>query len=156
MNAVQYCGILDDGAKKSFEKLEMEDGACCFQQKNDPKHNSKRANKWFEDNNFDVLWWPAQSPDLKPIEHLWEYLKKQLRQYETPPHGVHELWERHAKEWDGIPAESPATFQMMMNNIFHDLIVEGVVCVYLDKILIYTNKYPICHSMSFLHLAPKS
>jgi hypothetical protein len=25
---------------------------------------------------------------------------------------------------------SPATFQMMMNEIFHDLIMEGVVCVY--------------------------
>jgi hypothetical protein len=34
---------------------------------------------------------------------------------------------------------SPATFQMMMNEIFHDLILEGVVCVYLDDILIFTS-----------------
>ncbi|KAG5717483.1 hypothetical protein E4T56_gene4852 [Termitomyces sp. T112] len=34
---------------------------------------------------------------------------------------------------------SPATFQTMMNNIFHDLIAEGVVCAYLDDILIYTT-----------------
>ncbi|KAG5715657.1 hypothetical protein E4T56_gene549 [Termitomyces sp. T112] len=34
---------------------------------------------------------------------------------------------------------SPATFQTMMNNIFQDLIAEGIVCVYLDNILIYTN-----------------
>ncbi|KAG6858529.1 hypothetical protein C0995_015891 [Termitomyces sp. Mi166 len=33
----------------------------------------------------------------------------------------------------------PATFQTMMNNIFHDLIAEGMVCVYLDDILIYTK-----------------
>ena len=33
---------------------------------------------------------------------------------------------------------SPATFQTMMNDIFQDLIMEGVVCVYLDDILIYT------------------
>ncbi|KAG5718997.1 hypothetical protein E4T56_gene20365, partial [Termitomyces sp. T112] len=109
MNAEQYCEILDDRAKESFEKLEMEEGACYFQQDNDTKHNSKhnskRANKWYEDNNFDVLWWPAQSLDLHPIEHLWEYLKEQLKQYETP-YGVHESWERVAKEWDGIPAET--------------------------------------------------
>ena len=34
---------------------------------------------------------------------------------------------------------SPATFQTMMNDIFHDLIMEGVVAVYLDDILIYTK-----------------
>jgi len=34
---------------------------------------------------------------------------------------------------------SPATFQTMMNNIFWNLIAEGVVVVYLDDILIFTK-----------------
>ena len=34
---------------------------------------------------------------------------------------------------------SPATFQTMMGDIFRDMIVEGVVCVYLDGILIFTK-----------------
>jgi hypothetical protein len=34
---------------------------------------------------------------------------------------------------------SPATFQMMMNEIFQDLITEGVISMYLDNILIFTN-----------------
>jgi hypothetical protein len=34
---------------------------------------------------------------------------------------------------------SPATFQMMMNEIFQDLITEGIVSVYLNDILIFTN-----------------
>jgi transposase InsO family protein len=34
---------------------------------------------------------------------------------------------------------SPATFQTMMNEIFQDLIAQGVVCVYLDDILIFTR-----------------
>src|SRR3979490_3054737 len=34
---------------------------------------------------------------------------------------------------------SPATFQMMMNDIFQDLIMEGVVCVYIVDILIYSK-----------------
>jgi hypothetical protein len=34
---------------------------------------------------------------------------------------------------------SPATFQMMMNEIFQDLITKGVIYVYLDDILIFTN-----------------
>jgi len=34
---------------------------------------------------------------------------------------------------------SPTTFQMMMDNIFEELISEGVVVVYLDDILIFTE-----------------
>ena len=34
---------------------------------------------------------------------------------------------------------SLATFQTMMNDIFRDMIAEGVVCVYLDDILIFTK-----------------
>ena len=34
---------------------------------------------------------------------------------------------------------SPATFQTMMNEIFADMISEGVVVVYLDDILIFTK-----------------
>src|SRR3979490_159891 len=34
---------------------------------------------------------------------------------------------------------SPATFQTMMNDIFQDLIMEGVICIYIDDILIYSK-----------------
>jgi hypothetical protein len=34
---------------------------------------------------------------------------------------------------------SPATFQMMMNEIFQDLITEGIISMYLSDILIFTN-----------------
>jgi len=34
---------------------------------------------------------------------------------------------------------SPSTFQTMINKIFQDLVMEGVVCVYLDNICIYTK-----------------
>ena len=37
MNARQYCQILEDGMEESFEKLEMEEDECYFQQDNDTK-----------------------------------------------------------------------------------------------------------------------
>ena len=105
MNAEQYCEILEDGLVESFEKLEIEEEERIFQQDNNPKHTSKRAQKWFEDNNIQVPEWPAQSPDLNPIEHLWEHLKYQLLKYDTPPKGVHKLWDRLEEEWDKISPE---------------------------------------------------
>jgi transposase len=105
MDSEQYCEILDAGVMESFENLEMAEGGRIFQQDNDPKHMSKRATKWFEDNDIQVLVWPAQSPDLNPIEHLWVHLKKALQQYPKPPSGVHELWDRLVEEWNKIPPE---------------------------------------------------
>jgi DDE superfamily endonuclease len=49
--------------------------------------------------------WPAQSPDLNPIEHLWGVLKRRLARHEHPPSGIHELWERIEDDWEAIPAE---------------------------------------------------
>ena len=50
--------------------------------------------------------WPPQSPDLNPIEHLWQTLKYQLRMYSKPPESVAELWERVQDEWNKIPVET--------------------------------------------------
>ena len=60
----KYCESLDGGVVESLEKLEMPEGERTFQQDNDPKHISKREAKWFQDNNIDVMVWPAQSPDI--------------------------------------------------------------------------------------------
>jgi hypothetical protein len=45
---------------------------------------------------------------------------------------------------------SPATFQTMMNETFQDLITKGVVSIYIDDILIFTNTFEEHHWITHL------
>ena len=49
--------------------------------------------------------WPAQSPDLNPIEHVWSELKRRLGRHPEAPKGMFELWSRAQVEWKNITLE---------------------------------------------------
>jgi transposase len=105
MDSVLYCSILEDELLGSLEEHDRTINEVMFQHDNDPKHTSKLTRKWLEDHNIIVLPWPAQSPDLNPIEHLWCYIKMKLGEYPDSPSGINELWGRVQAVWDAIPKE---------------------------------------------------
>ena len=105
MNGELYEEILKDELMNSLDWYCHNVKNIIFQQDNDSKHTCKRVQKWFDTQGIKVLQWPAQSPDLNPIEHLWFYLKKRVRDNKKPAEGKKELWERTQIEWEKISKE---------------------------------------------------
>jgi transposase len=54
---------------------------------------------FLEQNNINVLPWPSKSPDLNPIERLWDRLDKRVRQRQPPPQTLDQLRQVLQQEW---------------------------------------------------------
>ena len=71
-----------------------------FQHDNDPKHASKVVKDWLKAEKINVIEWPSQSPDMNPIENLWDYLDRSIRDKKYK--NKQELFKALQDAWDSI------------------------------------------------------
>lgn len=74
-----------------------------FQQDNARPHVARVVQDFLAQQNVDVLQWPAISPDLSPIEHVWDEMKRRLRRLPNQPLTLQQLTQRLVHIWNNIP-----------------------------------------------------
>ena len=100
MDHYMYIDILKKNLRASVEKMGLRNDYL-FQQDNDPKHKAKNTQLWLLYNTPKRLETPPQSPDLNPIEHLWQYLETQIRKRHIS--NKRDLQNALKEEWENIP-----------------------------------------------------
>ncbi len=102
VNAAIYQEILERFMLPSADKL-YGDADFIFQQDLAPAHTAKGTKSWFNDHGVTVLDWPANSPDLNPIENLWGIVKRKMR--DTRPNNADDLKATVKETWASIPPQ---------------------------------------------------
>lgn len=73
-----YLNLFKANLKTSATKLGLS-AKWIFQHDNDPKHTSHVVKEWLLYNVPKQLHFPPQSPDINPIENLWDELDRRVR-----------------------------------------------------------------------------
>ena len=96
-----YMAVLRNHLVPYINTLEDKENTI-FQEDNTPIHTARVVKSWKEENNVVTFPWPAQSPDMNPIEHLRDELERRVRAHKPLPRNKEELWQILQKEWHNI------------------------------------------------------
>lgn len=121
MDKEKYLDILQNHLKRSAIKVGATENFVLVQD-NDPKHASKLIKNWLIFNVKSTLPHPPQSPDLNPIENLWDLLERRLRQHEIK--NKQQLKEKLLEEWNKISIEDTRKLVHSMNTRLQEVITQ--------------------------------
>jgi hypothetical protein len=85
-----------------------------LQEDNDSKHTSKLATNWRRNNDVYKIDWPSMSPDLAPIENVWQFLKMKLKKKNLSTYQSFVLAIK--RTWKSLPQELAIKLVHSMNN----------------------------------------
>ncbi|KAJ8890417.1 hypothetical protein PR048_009925 [Dryococelus australis] len=98
------CKTLLDNHLQPFIDLSFADNNGMFQQDNVLPHWAMDIQDLFEDHSgeFQLMECPARSPDMKPIEPLWDIVERAIHTQDPAPRNTRELWAAIQTAWLNI------------------------------------------------------
>ena len=100
MNGAKHISMLNSRLLPQIRNW-FEQEPCIFQQDSAPCHTAKAVYAWFKTNKIKVLKWPGNSPDMNPIESMWNQLKDEI--HNVPITTKVQLIERLIQVWFHSP-----------------------------------------------------
>ncbi|GFW04583.1 transposable element Tc3 transposase [Trichonephila clavipes] len=85
-----------------------------FMDDNAPCHRTVAAEQLLESKDIERMNWPARSPDLNPIEHVWDFLGRRLAARTLPPVTIRELRLALQIKWAAMPQQLIDTLILSM------------------------------------------
>ncbi|GFT82839.1 transposable element Tc1 transposase [Trichonephila clavipes] len=85
-----------------------------FMDDNAPCHRTVAAEQLLESEDIERMDWPARSPDLNTIEHVWHFLGRCLAARTLPPVTIRELRLALQDEWAAMPQQLIDTLILSM------------------------------------------
>jgi transposase len=76
-----------------------------FQHDNARPYTARVTVDFLANQNVTILPSPSKSPDLNPIEHLWDNLDRLVRSRQPAPQTLQELQQALEQEWGRIPQD---------------------------------------------------
>ena len=123
MDKQLYKTILQEDLLRTLEDYHLNQKDVVFVHDNDPKHKSMLVTDWLKNQEFETMVWPAQSPDLNPIENVWSLLKRRIySNYDKPPTSIKELKERITETWYAITPEEVRPYLLSVNKRCQEVI----------------------------------
>jgi transposase len=102
-NQYSYLETLKDNLIHEMQFIKEEYGLdMTFMHDNAPCHKADSITKFFEDQEIDTVNWPAQSPDMNPIENLWAIIKQKRAAKYPLPSSEEELIEQIFSIWNNL------------------------------------------------------
>ncbi|GFV12812.1 transposable element Tcb1 transposase [Trichonephila clavipes] len=77
-------------------------------------HRTVAAKQLLESEDIERMDWPARSPNINPIEHVWYFLGRRLAARTLPPVTIRELRLALQDEWAAMPQELIYTLILSM------------------------------------------
>ena len=88
-----------------------------FMQDNATCHTAQSTVDWLQNHNIEVMGkgvWPANSPDLNPIENLWSILEEELKSEKVAPKNLVSLEKALNAAWSRIKVETLTNLVLSM------------------------------------------